>query len=188
MISNKIQNIVDITTFASTCRQCELYKGRVKPVFARGHIDSHIMICGMCPGPDENQAGLPFVGLAGQVLDALIKDVFGSTSVYITNLVKCFVQPGNKLKEEWINACLPYFIAQVGLIKPTVIISLGKDVGNFFTNSVESIGSIRGQVLSYMGAKTILTYHPSYLARGGGVNHPEYKTVITDFKKALSFL
>lgn len=187
---DKIKGIIDITTFAASCTQCELCKGRIKPVFAKGNIDSKIMICGMCPGPDENQAGLPFVGTAGQILDYLIYDAFGfgTSAVYVTNLVKCFVQPGKSLKDEWIDACLPYFISQVGLIQPKVILLLGKDVCNHFTKSKSSIGSLKGTTLSYMGSTAIMTYHPSFLARGGGTKHPDYNTVVNDFKKSLSFL
>jgi DNA polymerase len=187
MDEDKIKSIIDITIFAAECTQCELCKGRIKPVFARGNVNSRVIICGMCPGPDENQAGLPFVGVAGQILDLIIKEAFGTTPVYITNLVKCFVQPGKSLKDEWINACLPFFISQVGLIQPKALILLGKDVCSHFTKSKSSMGSLRGTTLSYMGATALMTYHPSFLARGGGESHPEYNTVVKDFKKALSF-
>lgn len=187
---DNIKRIIDITTFAANCTQCELCKDRIKPVFAKGNISSKIMICGMCPGPDENKAGLPFVGTAGQTLDYLLYDAFGvgASAVYITNLVKCFVQPGKNLKDEWINACLPYFISQVGIIQPKAIILLGKDVCNHFTKDKSSMGSLRDTTRSYMGATVIMTYHPSFLARGGSTKHPYYNVVVNDFKKALSFL
>lgn len=187
---DKLKNITDVAGFAANCTQCELSQGRIKPVFARGDIDGKIVVCGMCPGPDENQAGLPFVGIAGQVLDHLLHDAFGfgASTVYITNLVKCFVQPGKNLKSEWIDACLPYFISQVGIIRPKAIILLGKDVCNYFAKDKSSVGSLRNTTLSYMGATVIMTYHPSFLARGGGIKHPSYNVVANDFKKALSLL
>lgn len=181
------KSLIDISVAASTCTQCELCKGRVKPVFARGNVDSKVIIVGMCPGPDENRIGTPFVGTAGQILDSIIDKTFGDTSVYITNLVKCFVQPGVSLKNEWIDACLPFLIAQIGFIQPKVIILLGKDVCSYLAKSSLSMGSLRGLTFPYMGATAIMTYHPSFLSRGGGVKHPSYTKVVEDFRKSFLF-
>jgi len=170
---------------AAVCDLCELYKGRIKPVFARGNPNSSVMICGMCPGPDENNQGSPFVGTAGQVLNELLVKVFGGTeSVYITNLVKCFVKPGISLQQHWMSRCLPYFIVQVSLIKPKVIILLGKDVCNYFLGVNEEMGKLRGKTFKYLSTNVVCTYHPSYLARGGGKQHKHFNTVLKDFTTA----
>jgi uracil-DNA glycosylase family 4 len=177
---------------AASCTLCELCKGRIKPVFAKGSPASEVVICGMCPGPDENEAGIPFVGAAGGILDAILLEAFGKVSssldVYITNLVKCFVPPGTKLDPKWMGSCLPYFLVQLKLIDPKVIITLGKDVSNFLLNNEDSMGSMRGNIYNYMGIKLISTYHPSYLARGGGVKHRHFDRVVKDFEKALYYL
>ena len=163
------------------CTLCELHKGRNKPVFSRG-VHSDIMICGMCPGPDENKIGLPFVGMAGKLLDKLLLDAFGNTDVYITNLVKCFVQPGIKLDNIWMSSCLPYLIVQIRLIQPKVIIALGKDVANFLLANELQMKDMRGKVFDYFNSKLLVTYHPSYLVRGGGEKHKHFQTVVEDFK------
>ena len=179
---------------ASTCQLCNLCDGRIKPVFARGNPKAELVVCGMCAGPDENRAGIPFVGPAGQLLDAVLSDAFPqhvnfSDYVYITNLVKCFVAPGKKLENVWMNSCLPYFLIQLNLIRPKVVVALGKDVCNYLLNVDQSIGSLRGKVYDYMGnVKLLCTYHTAYLTRGGGVRHPDYKKVVKDFEKAVNML
>jgi uracil-DNA glycosylase family 4 len=74
------------------------------------------------------------------------------------------------------------------LIRPKVVITLGKDVANFLLNNEEKMGNMRGHVYDYMGAKLISTYHPSYLARGGGINHRHFGKVVNDFSKAKEFI
>jgi len=180
-------NLQELENIAAKCELCNLYKGRNKAVFAKGNPEANMMICGMCPGPDENRMGSPFVGKAGEILDALIYNAFGTrdySNVYITNLVKCFVPPGQKLEEVWMCNCLPYFMIQLGIVNPRTIITLGKDVSNFLLDSTDSVGSMRNRTHRYAGSKIIVTYHPSYLARGGGVNHKDFGKVVQDFQKA----
>ena len=184
-------NLQELELTAASCQLCDLCKGRVKPVFAKGYRESDILICGMCPGRDENFVGYPFVGKAGKVLDDILYTVFtGETEphdhVYITNLVKCFVQPGIKLQEEWMDACLPHLIVQIALVKPKVIIGLGKDVCNYLLNVNDSIGRMRERLNSYMGINFICTYHPSFLARGNSKKY--FDVVVGDFRKALDFI
>jgi len=180
-------NLQELENTAAKCELCNLYKGRNKAVFAKGNPEADMMICGMCPGPDENEAGVPFVGKAGGVLDYLIRDAFNIedySKAYITNLVKCFVAPGTKLDPEWMSACLPYFFVQLNLMKPKVIITLGKDVANFLLGNENAMGSLRGNIYQYGKHKLVPTYHPSYLARQGGTKSPSYARVVKDFKKA----
>jgi uracil-DNA glycosylase family 4 len=178
-----------LKTAASTCTNCELHEGRLNPVFAKGNPTSRIMICGMVPADEENKAGLPFVGRAGQLLDNILADMgWTLDDVYITNLVKCYLAAGLPLKPSWVEACLPYLIAQIGFIKPRVIIALGKDASSTLlnTDSKVALGKIRKQrVYDYTPEiKVIPTYHPSYLLRGGGIKHKSYSAVLADFHLA----
>jgi len=169
---------------AAKCTFCELYIKRNKPVFARGN-GKDVFICGMCPGPEENKIGSPFVGTAGKILDTILNQVFSSPDFYITNLVKCFVTPGISLKEEWMSACLPYLLVQLHIIQPKVIVLLGGDVAQYLLATDSKIGQLRTMDnLSYMKIPVVCTYHPSYLARGGGVKHRHYQRVVNDFIKA----
>ncbi len=181
-------DLQELENVASVCSLCELYKGRNKPVFAKGNPLSKIVIVGMCPGPEENRVGTPFIGDAGQILDEILMVAFNEyKDAYITNLVKCFVRPGIKLDQYWCTTCLPYLIVQLGLIKPKVIIGLGKDVCNYLLNNKKSMGAMRGKIYNYLGdIKLISTYHPAFLARG---NYKKFfNVVVNDFKLALNYL
>lgn len=119
--------------------------------------------------------------------------------VYITNLVKCFVQPGTSLKPEWVANCTPYLIVQLAILKPKIIVGLGADVCNFLVNrdlsnphldnQDQKIGQMRGKIhKATLGTKLVATYHPSYLARGGGSQHRQFQTVVNDFNLALNYI
>ncbi len=176
---------------AALCKGCELHKGRINPVFAKGNSVAEIMICGMVPADEENKVGLPFVGRAGKLLDKILMDtMLTMDDVYITNLVKCYLAAGLPLKFDWIDSCLPYLIVQIDIISPKVILTLGKDASITLLglDSKISLGSIVGKVFEYGDAKVIPTYHPSYLLRGGGDKHKSYPNVIRDFNLAKELL
>ncbi len=176
---------------AALCTACELHKGRINPVFAKGNLNTGLMICGMVPADEENKVGIPFVGRAGKLLDKILADVaLTMDDVYITNLVKCYLAAGLLLKSDWIDSCLPYLIVQIDIIKPKVIITLGKDssITLLGLDQKTSLGSIVGKVFEYGDAKVIPTYHPSYLLRGGGERHKSYLNVIKDFNSAIELL
>jgi DNA polymerase len=181
----------EIELIAAECTQCDLSKTRTNPVFARGNPKSRIMICGMVPGPDENEAGIPFVGRAGQLLNKIVEYV-GMVDPYITNLVKCWLKPGLPLKDEWIAPCLQYILAQIFAIKPRVILTLGLDASKALIplSADTKMARVRGNPFHYTTCEMtpridiIPTYHPSYLLRGGGEKHDKYSHVIEDFELA----
>jgi uracil-DNA glycosylase len=183
-------NLELVEKTASSCTLCNLCNNRKMPVFSRGNMQSDVMIVGMVPGPEENEVGLPFVGRAGKCLDMILEDVsVDLSSVYITNTVKCALAPGIPLKEEWIDACMPFLVAQIYLINPSVIITLGSDA----TNAVlgfpldTKIGDSRHYVHYYSDQISVVaTYHPSYLIRGGGRQHKQYNEVLYDFTIAFA--
>lgn len=177
---------------AASCECCELHKGRNKAVFARGNPQSKLMICGMVPGPEENKVGSPFIGRAGIMLDNIIRAAdIDQNEVYITNAVKCALKPGIPLKEEWIGACLSYLLAQIFVIQPKVIITLGADASNALLGQPldTKIGNMRGKPHKYADNMYVIpTYHPSYIVRGGGVKHKHYDRVVGDFELAMMIL
>ena len=182
-------DLKELQDSASVCTQCNLYKGRINPVFAKGNPKAKIMICGMVPAEEENKTGIPFVGRAGKLLDTILRDV-GLTldDVYITNLVKCYLAAGNPLQQEWIDGCLPYLITQIGIIRPYVIVALGKDasINLLGMENSTSLGSIHGKLFNYADKITIIpTYHPSFLLRKGGINSDFYQTVLADFQLVI---
>ena len=175
---------------AAECTACELYKGRINPVFDKGNPIAKIMICGMVPARDENLAGIPFVGRAGKLLDIILNEVnLTYNDVYITNLVKCFVAAGKSLSKKWIDSCRPFLDEQIRLIKPYVIISLGADASQNLADSNLYMGKLRGKIIYYDDDVLLVpTYHPSYLLRGGGVKSENYSKVIADFELAKKCL
>jgi len=182
-------DLYELQHIASSCKQCDLYKGRIKPVFAKGNKDAKIMICGMVPANDENRSGIPFVGRAGKLLDTILIDA-GLTldDVYITNLVKCYLAAGELLQQDWIDNCIPYLINQIGIIRPRVIITLGKDssINLLGMGNSTSLGSIRGKLFNYADDIFIIpTYHPSFLLRKGGTKSKHYQDVLNDFQLAI---
>lgn len=173
---------------AAVCECCDLHKNRIKPVFAKGNPEADLMICGMVPGPDENEAGSPFVGRAGKLLDVILDKVdLTLDDVYITNTVKCALKPGISLTEGWISSCLAFLLAQIAFVNPKAIITLGADATNALLGLPldTKIGFMRGKVQPYYYMHVIPTYHPSYLLRGGGEKHKYFNRVIEDFELAV---
>ena len=181
-------NLIKLQSFAAECNSCELHKDRITPVFAKGSPDAKIMICGMCPGPDENSIdnnnGWPFIGRAGQLLDQILDDVeLTQKDVYITNVVKCYLKPGIRLEDSWINSCFPYLINQICFVRPKVVVGLGADAGRALLNKPKttSLGSMRDKRYKLTDETSIIvTYHPSYFLRAGGKKHKHYDKIIED--------
>lgn len=182
-------DIFELESYAADCEECSLHNNRINPVFAKGNLNSSIFICGMVPAHEENAVGIPFVGRAGKLLDHILEQCgLDLNDVYITNIVKCCLAPGIPLKQEWVDTCLPYLVAQISELKPKVILTLGKDASDgLFGRKTSSMGSIRGKVFYYGDdIRVVPTYHPSYLLRGGGKKHKDMHKVLADFELAKS--
>lgn len=180
----------EVRRIAAECTACELYKGRINPVFDKGNPTAKIMICGMVPAHNENLAGVPFVGRAGELLDIILNEVtLTYNDVYVTNLVKCFVAAGKSLSKKWIDSCRPFLDEQIRLINPHVIITLGADSSKNLADVAFPISKMRGNILYYNdNIMLIPTFHPSYLLRNGGIKSEHYPKVIYDFKLAKKCL
>lgn len=155
----------------SGCKLCELHKGRTNFVFGAGDPDADLMFVGEGPGAEEDRQGLPFVGASGQLLTKIIASIgFSREEVYIANMVKCR-PPGNRdPREEEITACNSHLRRQIALIKPKVIVTLGRHSAYWFHGGQDSMRALRGRVVEFEGAKVVSTYHPAALLR-----NPNYK-------------
>lgn len=186
----------DLKLLAASCTGCELSNGRVMPVFSKGASTSKFMLCGMCPGPDENKLanteGKPFVGRAGKLLDLLLEDLgIALDDIYVTNIVKCYVKPGITLEKHWCDCCLPYIINEIDVVQPNVIVTLGGDATNALMgfDPPMKIGALRGRVSSYTkDIMVIHTYHPSYVLRSGGKGSHGYNKMLDDLTLALEIV
>jgi len=141
-------------------------------VFGVGHPHAHWMVVGEAPGEQEDRQGEPFVGKSGQLLDNMLRAI-GLTraqaepaqQVYIANTIKCR-PPGNRNPEpEELAQCEPFLIRQVELVKPKIILAMGRFAVQSLLRSNEPIGRLRGRVHRYQGVPLIVTYHPAYLLR-----------------------
>ena len=149
------------------CVACPLHKGRNKTVFGVGDEHASWLFIGEGPGAEEDLKGEPFVGQAGKLLDNMLAAIHlkRGKDVYIANIVKCR-PPGNRAPEPLEAAqCEPYLQRQIELIKPKLIVALGKVAAVNLLRREASIASLRGKVHDYRGIPLIITYHPAYLLR-----------------------
>jgi len=149
------------------CTACGLHKGRNKTVFGVGDERANWLFVGEGPGADEDAQGEPFVGQAGKLLDNMLAAIHlkRDTNVYIANIVKCR-PPGNRNPQaDEAAACAPYLKRQIELIRPKLIVALGKVAAVNLLGRDASIASLRGSVQDCGGIPLIVTYHPAYLLR-----------------------
>jgi uracil-DNA glycosylase len=167
------------------CRKCGLAAGRKTVVFGVGNPNADLMFIGEAPGRDEDLQGEPFVGKAGQLLTDIIKAMkLTRDDVYIANVIKCRPPDNRNPEPDELDACRPFIQRQVELIKPKVIVALGKFGLQSLTEKAYSITAVRGQWLEYKGIKLMPTYHPAYLLRTPAAK----KDVWTDMKKVMAEL
>ena len=164
--------LVEVEQEALGCTRCPLSHGRTTVVFGEGAADAGLMIIGEGPGHDEDLQGRPFVGRSGRLLDRLLLEEMGlhRSAVYIANVVKCR-PPGNRdpLPDE-IAACRPWLQAQLELIAPRVLLTLGNFSTKLLLRTSDGITKTRGRVYPFgqQGAVLVPTYHPAAALRGGG--------------------
>lgn len=151
----------------AACVACPLHKGRNKTVFGVGDEAADWLFVGEGPGAEEDAKGEPFVGQAGKLLDNMLAAIKlrRGQNVYIANTVKCR-PPGNRNPESAEAArCEPYLHRQIALIKPKLIVALGKVAAVNLLKRDAAVGSMRGKIHQYQGIPLIVTYHPAYLLR-----------------------
>jgi uracil-DNA glycosylase family 4 len=146
------------------CKLCAL--GRKQVVFGVGNPSAELMFVGEAPGADEDEQGIPFVGRAGQLLTKIIEAIeMRRDDVYIANVIKCR-PPGNRNPEpDEVLVCEPFLFQQIDLIKPKVIVALGKFAAQSLLRTDTPITKLRGRVHAFRGAQLIPTFHPAYLLR-----------------------
>ncbi len=150
----------------SCCTQCELNTSRTQTVFGVGNHDAGLLIIGEAPGRDEDLQGEPFVGRAGQLLNAMLAAIgLRREQVYIANILKCRPPNNRDPRPEEAEACNPWLQQQIELIQPAVILALGRIAAHNLLNTDQSLGALRARQHSYAGIPLIVTYHPAYLLR-----------------------
>lgn len=149
------------------CTSCRLCEKRTNTVFGVGDREADWMLIGEAPGENEDRQGEPFVGQAGKLLDNMLQSLAlkRGDNVYIANVIKCR-PPGNRNPEpDEVARCEPYLQRQVALVRPKLIVALGRFAAQTLLKTDASIASLRGRVHTYEGVPVIVTYHPAYLLR-----------------------
>ena len=149
------------------CTACRLHSGRKQTVFGVGDEAADWLFIGEGPGAEEDARGEPFVGQAGRLLDNMLAAIRlrRGEDVYIANIVKCR-PPGNRVPEpSEAGACEAFLRRQIALMRPRLLIALGKTAASNLLNTDASIGSLRGRLHDCAGLPLIVTYHPAYLLR-----------------------
>ncbi len=166
------------------CTDCALGDTRTKFVFGVGNPDARLMFVGEAPGRDEDLKGEPFVGRAGQLLDLMLHAIhIKRPEVYIANVLKCRPPDNRDPKPDEIEKCEPYLLKQIELIKPEVLVALGRYAATLLLRINESLGSMRGKVHRYNNIPLIVTYHPAALLRS-----PQWKAKAWEDLKHVSAL
>ena len=151
----------------SGCTSCPLHATRTQTVFGVGDESAEWMLVGEAPGAEEDRLGDPFVGQAGKLLDSMLAAIGLSRqqNVYIANVLKCR-PPGNRNPEPGeVAQCTPFLEKQIALIRPKLIVAMGRFAAQTLLATDASIASLRGRVHQYAGVPLIVTYHPAYLLR-----------------------
>ena len=159
--------LAGVKTFIGECTRCKLSGlGRTQVVFGVGNPGADLMFVGEAPGADEDVQGVPFVGRAGQLLTKIIEAIgLKREDVYIANVIKCRPPQNRNPEPDEIETCEPFLFQQIDVIKPKVIVTLGKFAAQCLLRSEEPISRLRGRLFDYRGAKLIPTFHPAYLLR-----------------------
>ena len=146
----------------ATCTRCALAQGRTQVVFGSGHPDADLMFVGEAPGFHEDKQGVPFVGQAGKLLDNLLAGIgLERSHVFVCNVLKCR-PPGNRAPTPVeIESCRPYLDRQIELIRPKLIIALGKSAATTLLNVDATIASMRGRIHRYRSVPLIVSVEPT---------------------------
>ena len=157
----------ELVNSIAKCTACQLSKTRHKTVPGVGDHAPTWMVIGEAPGENEDKQGEPFVGKAGQLLDAMLAAVGKKRAqgVFIANVIKCR-PPGNRNPEsDEIAACAPYLKRQIALASPKLLLAAGKFAAQTLLNRDDTVGAMRASGGQFAGIPVVVTYHPSYLLR-----------------------
>lgn len=163
---NPLKALNEVTREIHNCSRCKLHEFKKNYVPGEGSVEPDIMFIGEGPGETEDNLGRPFVGKAGQLLDKLIERMgYTRESVFIGNILKCRPPDNRDPLPDEVAACKPFLERQLEILKPKVIVCLGKVALNNLLDRSLSIMKERGKTFYFKGIPVIPTYHPAYILR-----------------------
>ena len=174
--SNNGETLDTYNTSICLCQECDLGKTRNSFVFGVGDPNADLMLVGEAPGKEEDSKGEPFVGRAGKLLDNILRAINKKRGegVYIANVLKCR-PPNNRdpLPSE-VKKCEPYLLRQIKIIKPKIIVALGRVAGKTLLKIDVPLKDMRSKIHDYNGTPLIVTYHPAALLRNPNFKQPAW--------------
>ena len=175
---DKLDSLDEIAKKVQKCTRCPLYETATKGVPGEGNSKAKLVCVGEAPGAKEDETGRPFVGQAGQLLNKILAAIdLNREDVFICNVLK-HRPPGNRNpRPEEVEACSPYLIRQLELIKPKVIVAFGTFAAQTLLNTKTPIGQLRGLMHKYHGIPLVVTYHPAALLRNPAWKRPTWEDV-----------
>ena len=181
--------LAELAQEAADCTRCPLSVARTQVVFGVGDPSADLMFVGEAPGRDEDLAGEPFVGRSGKLLDRLVAEEIGvdRSAVYIANVVKCRPPDNRDPRSEEIAACRPYLSAQLELIRPAVVVSLGNFATKLLLDTDQGITRVRGKSYPMGAYQLVPTYHPAAALRSGGVVVAEMRADLVRAKQLVGW-
>ncbi len=177
----QVQDLPLLKKCVADCKLCPLHQTRTQTVFGVGNTKAKLMIIGEAPGFHEDQQGEPFVGRAGQLLNAMLHAIgLERSEIYIANILKCRPPENRDPLPEEVAQCTPYLKQQIALIQPTVLCAVGRIAAQYLLDSTLSLGKLRGTVHAYGEEKIplLITYHPAYLLRNPSAKADAYRDLL----------
>lgn len=175
----------DLQQAVSSCTACSLHTSRTQTVFGVGNWEADLMIIGEAPGFYEDKQGEPFVGRAGQLLNAMLQSIgFSREQVFIANILKCRPPENRDPLPDEVKQCTHFLEKQITLVKPKLLLALGRIASHYLLNTKTSLTQLRGKIYEYGKIPLIITYHPAYLLR----NPSDKRKAFKDLQFTLSKL
>ena len=173
-----VTSLDDVAALVAACTRCPLYQTATNPVPGTGNPRAGLMVVGEAPGATEDQQGKPFVGAAGQLLTKILSAIqLTRDDVFITNVLKHRPPLNRNPQPQEVQACSPYLLRQLELVRPKAILALGTFASQTLLQTNQSIGSLRGSVHRYYGIPLVVTYHPAALLRNPSWKRPTWEDV-----------
>lgn len=162
----RYKTLAELYEATKHCKKCRLGETRKNYVFGEGNERAKLVLVGEAPGAEEDEQGLPFVGRSGQLLNNILAAVkFQRSDVYICNVIKSRPPNNRNPEPDEIAACLPYLHRQLEIIRPKIILALGKVAANALLNNNQSMQAMRGKTHKWRNIDVVVTYHPAALLR-----------------------
>ena len=173
-----LRTLDEVRDFVAKTILIPLDETRINPVFGVGNPEADLMVIGEAPGADEDQQGEPFVGRAGQLLTKILDAIgFSRDHVYIANILKSRPPDNREPLPHEIAAHIPILYKQIALIRPRLILCVGRTAGNNLLKKQASLAALRGDFNDFHGIPTMVTYHPAALLRNPEWKRPTWEDV-----------